>query len=42
MSNKYRLNSTKSVKRSNLSKNPSKNFTEGVGIWAGFYRVIMP
>lgn len=39
MSNsKYRLNSTKSVKRKNLSKSPSKNFTEGVGIWAGFYR----
>lgn len=29
---------TKHVRRENLSKNASKNFTEGIGIWASFYR----
>lgn len=38
MNNKYKLPSTKSVKRSNLTKSPSKNFSEGVAIWAAFYR----
>ena len=33
---------TKHVRRENLSKNASKNLTEGIGIWASFYRVILP
>ncbi len=33
---------TKHVRRENLSKNASKNLTEGIGLWASFYRVIRP
>lgn len=29
---------TKHVRRENLSKNASKNLTEGIGLWASFYR----